>query len=101
MSFGGSLGICAARAIPESMTRAVQGPVVGNVSVDIAKIAIADIADVAEGLTNEDFKAISGETRGIWKVLGAMITLNLPSKSIKLPCIASGFGDGAYPASAL
>jgi hypothetical protein len=36
MSFDGSLGICAARALPAKLTKADRGPLVGNVSVDIA-----------------------------------------------------------------
>jgi hypothetical protein len=98
MSFGGSLGICAARALSQSLPQVVRGPVVGKVSVDIAKITIADIADTARGLTEDDFEAISQQIRGRRKTFGSLITLKLPSKIVQLPCIASGFGDGTYPA---
>lgn len=99
MSFEGSLGICAARALPEAMPPVTRGQLLGKVSVDIAKITIADLADAAQGLTDDDLRALLQYP--VWNVFGAMVTLDLPTKSLALPCIASGFGDGSYPAFAL
>lgn len=101
MSFEGSLGICAARGLPEPVADAVRGDMLGKVAVDVAKIAIADITEAAQGLTRDDMRAIAPQTRRFRKTYGAVVTLDLPSKLVRLSCIASGFGDGKYPAFAL
>jgi hypothetical protein len=61
---------------------------------------MGDIVDAAKGLTEAD-RAALGEADVFWETFGAMVTLKLPSKSIRLACIMSGFGDGTYSAFAL
>jgi len=101
ISFDGNLGVCRARVLPDPPADVNAGRHLGNVGIDLAKIAVGDIADAARGLTDDDLLALAREVRVADHTMGNVVTLSLPSKTISLACIATGFGDGSYPATSL
>ena len=101
MSFDGSLGVCRARAVPDILSDVQRGSDAGRVAVDMAKVAIGDVFDVARHLNDADRPEIRRRVKASRGVEGAIVRFDVGAGSFEVACVASGFGDGAYPVTAL